>query len=97
MTKQNFQMMFAVVVVTILSLTGAEASKIELGPEPASIVLPAADTPVDTVEPEPEAVAVDSPTKDEGVALPESFNETELESEFGEVQTGIDLLDSPLQ
>jgi len=67
--------------------------------EPIEEVAEATSPPVnEEIEVAPvESVDVEEPTATEIPPFLESFDESALESEFDDVQTGIDLLNNPLQ
>ena len=99
MHKQLIQMVASVAVVVLLSLFGNVPDTTTAEMETATV----ADSLDEATEEDPAVtvpVSADEQPGDEPqdeTKLPESFEEGALEEEFGEVQAGIDLLDSPLQ
>ncbi len=100
MTKENLQMLFSLMVVTTLSFFGSPASDLTAQPETATVAEPIEEiiegaTEAKEVQPTlPQETQRNAP---DSAVLPDSFNEGDIENEFSDVQTGIDLLDNPLQ
>ena len=95
MNKENVQMVVAVAVLLLLSFVSTASPDSAPEAETAIVVDSVEGTIVENVEPE-----VTQEVTEEIPEVPdflESFNEDELEEEFGNVQTGIDLLDNPFQ
>jgi len=98
MRKDYLQMAFAVLVVLLLSSMSGLPAVIE--PETANVSDAVEEVIIEVQEvtekvTETEFIEVEGEDKNNTVYL-ESFNEDELESEYGDVQSGIDLLDNPL-
>ena len=90
-------MVTAVAVLLLLFFVGSAHNS---APETAIVVDSAEETiaeEVKTAEVTNEEINVSENETSEIPDFLESFNEDELEEEFGDVQTGIDLLDNPLQ
>jgi len=96
MTKENIQMVVAVAVLLLLSFVDPSADT-NLEPETAIIT---ESINVEDVAETAEKDQANEPTPEAGdeVSYPtDSFDESALEEESGNVQKGIDLLNNPLQ
>jgi hypothetical protein len=100
MNREFIHMTVAVLVITLLSVVNISTNE-PLEPEPATVADSVLNVNEEVGEEEVTEektvvtnVDAETETKQETPEL-ESFDEEGLEKEFGDVQSGIDLLDSP--